>query len=298
MTRKKDKSLAAMLAFFGGIVGLHRFYLGQTKLGILMILLTIFTLGIISSLIGLIDSIILFTMDPDVFDLKYNKKFEQKLKTYAKRRRRITQEYPDYTRRTQHQHHRSRKIRIEKKVNEKPPSNKENSTRKSTKEWLKKVNFYKTKGIESFKEYDFEESIQYFKKVLEIDASNIAAHFNIACAYSQIEQKELAIRHIDLAVMNGFNDFDKIKKHDKLSYVRIQNEWEEFEKNGFRLPKKEVDPISTTVIEEEKILESTSEPEMNISESLFENLKKLKEQRERGIISDIEFELERKKLLS
>jgi TM2 domain-containing membrane protein YozV len=64
----KDKNLAAVLAFFGGSVGLHRFYLGQVGLGILYIF--VFPLA---AMIGVIDAIVLLSMNDADFEAKYNK---------------------------------------------------------------------------------------------------------------------------------------------------------------------------------------------------------------------------------
>src|SRR5690606_28358833 len=72
MRKYKDNNLTALLAFLGGIAGLQRFYLGQKGKGFLMILLSIFTMGILGSIIGVIDSIVFLSMSEETFDLRYN----------------------------------------------------------------------------------------------------------------------------------------------------------------------------------------------------------------------------------
>ena|SRR5690554_3589252 len=69
MRNYKDKTLAALLALFGGIFGLHRFYLGQNGKGFIMILLSIFTLGVVTSIIGIIDFVAFLSMSQETFDL-------------------------------------------------------------------------------------------------------------------------------------------------------------------------------------------------------------------------------------
>src|SRR5690606_41221281 len=90
MRKYKDKNLAALLAFFGGIAGLHRFYLGQNGKGFLMILLSIFTMGILGSIIGVIDSIVFLSMSEETVDLRYNNPDEiiQRSPTYKSYARR------------------------------------------------------------------------------------------------------------------------------------------------------------------------------------------------------------------
>lgn len=66
----KNKIVAALLAFFVGGFGVHRFYLGQTGRGILYLL---FCWTFIPGFIAIIDCISLLLMDDKRFDRLYNK---------------------------------------------------------------------------------------------------------------------------------------------------------------------------------------------------------------------------------
>ncbi len=66
---KKDKNIAAVLALVLGVIGVHRFYLGQNGLGVLYIFLTF--IGV-SPILAIIDFLVFITMRSEVFDLKYN----------------------------------------------------------------------------------------------------------------------------------------------------------------------------------------------------------------------------------
>jgi len=144
-----------------------------------------------------------------------------------------------------------------------------------------KSNPFKNSGIEKYKDYDYEGAIEDFIKALQINPKDIAVHFNLACAYSLTEQKDKAFDHLDKATALGFSDFGKIKTHDALAYLRIQDEFEDFEKNRYRLGKK------------------TQEKTPNVLESqnLLEQLKKLAELREQGLLTEEEFSLQKKRLL-
>lgn len=57
--------VAALLAFFLGSFGVHKFYLGDTKWGIIYIVATFLTFGILSGLASLWDTIKLAFMTTD-----------------------------------------------------------------------------------------------------------------------------------------------------------------------------------------------------------------------------------------
>jgi len=67
----KSKFATALLAFFLGGLGIHRFYLGQTKLGLLYLL---FCWTFIPALISVLDFFIFIFMSEDNFNYKYNLK--------------------------------------------------------------------------------------------------------------------------------------------------------------------------------------------------------------------------------
>ena len=165
---------------------------------------------------------------------------------------------------------------------------KEQQKRSEQQRRIAKSEPFKNSGIRKFKDYDYEGAIEDFAKALEINEKDIATHFNIACAYSLTEQKDKSFYHLSEAVKYGFNDIDKIKNHDALAFLRIQDEFEGFAENGYRLAE----------VEEEKEVPSTSVPkDQPISGDLLEQLKQLGELRDRGLLTEEEFMLQKEKLL-
>lgn len=255
----KNKNTAGLFALFLGWAGIHRFYLGQTGLGILYFCLIFLSFGTIPFILGLIDAIVLFTMDESEFNRKYNAQKQN----YA----RDTQNY-------------GRGFNTRGQAPPIPRSN-QNTGRELP-------NPYKVNGIKKYKEFDLEGAIEDFKKGLEITPKDISLHFNIACAYSLTEQVDLAYNHLDKAVSLGFNDFEKIKTHDDLAYVRIQDRWDDFKNNGFRL--QAINPLNASRQRE-------LPKEENIHDDLLlSQLKRLGELRDRGLLSEQEFVTEKKKL--
>lgn len=244
------------MALFLGWAGVHRFYLGQVGLGILYAVFFWFPL---IWLITLIDAIVFFSMDKDVFDVKYNKQAWQ-----------ARQNQPDFERRRATDYER----RTQRPQAPPPPPRKAPADR---------PNPHKSAGLEKFKDFDYSGAIVDFKKSLEIAPQDIATHFNLACAYALVEEKDLAFSHLDKAVQLGFKDFQKIKEHHALAYLRIQKEFDRFEDNGFRLGP------STAKAAEENLL--ASQPD------LLDRLKKLSELREQGLLTQQEFEEQRQRLV-
>ena len=145
----------------------------------------------------------------------------------------------------------------------------------------RKDNPYKKSGMEKYKEYDYKGAIEDFEKALTIDDQDIATHFNIACAYSIMEEKEKAFFHLSKAIELGYSDTEKIKTHDALAYLRIQDEFEGFVQNGYKL----------------KSGEGAQQEQLTANNDLLEQLNKLAELREKGLLTQEEFELQKKKLL-
>jgi TM2 domain-containing membrane protein YozV len=264
----KDKTTAALFALFLGWFGLHRFYLRQPGLGILYIFLFM-TFGI-SFVLGIIDAIVLLAMDPGEFDRRYNEERVggEGVDRYGRRSIRR-----DYRRQKSNQSYSSRPVRPTRR---RTPKNVQIPERK-------RINPFKQSGIKKYKEFELEEAIEDFNKGLEISPKDVSLHFNLACAYSLTEQVSKAYFHLDKAVEYGFKDFDKLKTHDDLAYVRIQPQFEQFAENGFRL-------------REKPKLEAPKENLLD-NDVLLSQLKRLAELRDKGLITEDEFLLEKKKLI-
>lgn len=73
MLYKKDKTIAAFLGLFLGVLGGHRFYLGQNSMGVGYVLATCTFVGaFVIFMISIIDFIGFLAMPQDEFDRRYN----------------------------------------------------------------------------------------------------------------------------------------------------------------------------------------------------------------------------------
>ncbi|MCI5081424.1 MAG: NINE protein [Saprospiraceae bacterium] len=276
----KDKNVAGILALFAGGLGVHRFYLGQTGLGFFYLALFWFPL---TWIIGLVDAIVFFSMDQEVFDLKYNKS-----RSHLRNRR------SDYDRYRETEREREREMRRRRRNRERweERDNRRDLDRRSERmkqyerpkpKPKKKNSQYKLSGIQKYKDYDYDGAIEDFNKALKETPKDVAVHFNLACAYSLTEQADKAFEHIDKAVGYGFDDFERIKTHDALAFLRIQPGFEDFERDNFRL-------TPQLDVPKEDLL---STPQTN----LLDQLKKLGDLREKGLLTEEEFAAQKKRLL-
>ncbi|GAB5553118.1 MAG: hypothetical protein Sapg2KO_27090 [Saprospiraceae bacterium] len=273
----KDKNVAGILALFLGSFGVHRFYLGQVGLGILYIFLNVFFF--FSFFLSLIDAIVFFSQDKDAFDLKYNKNFYKAVRS----------ERPDFDRNRNRDQRTERRVERSQQRSEQRGRKPEPAPRRRPRQ-----NPYKASGIEKYKDYDYDGAIEDFKKALEIDDRDVATHFNVACAYSLNEEVDHAFYHLDRAVALGFNDFRKIKEHDAFAYLRIQPAFEAFENNKFQL-QKSVAP--ETVAKPEAENAAPVEESLQLPTDLLEQLNKLNELKNKGLLTEEEFTVQKSKLL-
>ena len=304
----KDKNVAGILALFLGWLGLHRFYLGQIGLGIVYCLLIA---SGISFLLGLIDAIAFFVMDKEVFDQKYNggQYSDRRDVDYDRRRRRDV----DFDRRRQ----RAREYRKDRRDDYRRPRYQQDrpsdryrdrdrqEARKQEEERERsrrapKANPHKQNGIQKYKDYDYKGAIVEFEKALDIDEKDIAVHFNLACAYSLEENAKKAFYHLDQAVNYGFKDFDKIREHDALAFLRIQEGFDAFEGNNFRMPtQQQQQTVVDPAVAEEKVEEAPANDEnlLDSQPDLLDQIRKLGELREKGLLTEEEFAEQKRKLL-
>ena len=278
----KNKVVAGVLALTFGGIGVHQFYLKNTAKGIFY---AVFFWTFIPTILSIIDAIVILSMDDRKFDERYNWKYlddnYQELDSDYERRR-----YEQNRRRQDYRHDHSM------------PQTSYNATQaQSVEDWRReramqkqqlhqrkpvvRANPYRESGVRKFKAFDFEGAIVDFEKALDVEPKDIASHFNLACAYSIMEEKEEAFFHLDRAIKHGFKDVQRIQSHDSLAFLRMQEEFFEFQQNGYQLA----------------VPKEDSEKKLNENGNLLDQLQKLAELREKGLLTDEEFSIQKRRLL-
>lgn len=262
----KHKSTAAFLALIGGMIGLHKFYLDDKGSGIFYAFLSMITWDLffwpVGAMLGVIDAIRLFSMSTAQFDAKYNKNKQRTTKGERGVGRVRTNQPARSSRDAAMQ-------REQYKYNRDTRSNRSNPFRKS--------------ADQKFKDYDLEAALADYEKSAEISKPDKQMYFNMACIYSLLEKTDLSLSHLEKAMDLGYKDVEKIKTADELAYLRIQPEYQAFVDNGYKVvtKAKAVEPPKDDLLQDDVLLSQ---------------LNKLKELRNRGLLSDKEYSYEKEKL--
>jgi TM2 domain-containing membrane protein YozV len=261
----KSKNTAGVFALLFGPLGLHRFYLGEKRMGKLYLIgsfvLFFFSVKVnaplvfIMGILSFIDAVLLFSMDREEFNEKYNQRFLNRSVPNA--------EAAPSTRP-------ARQPNRGKLPHAAAPTATES-------------NLWKAAGIEKFKDYDYDGAMEDFKKSLTTKFDDPAVHFNLACCYSLNEHPDPAFYHLTKAVHFGFVDFDKIEKHEGLAHLRTQPEFKDFVKKGYQLhsalPGEPAQDLFTPL----ELSQTPTKP------SLLDQIKRLSNLREQGILTEEEF---------
>ena len=258
---RKRKGVAFLLAFFFGVWGIHRLYLGQRGRGLTHLALAVFGfmilvnaelpwLFVLAGIIGLIDAVLLLAMPRAEFDYKYNHG------QGSKKNKRPFQ-------------------RVQRKnfVLEK-------STNASSK------NPALIRGIKKYKRDKYYDAIEEFHAALEVDPSSAAAHFNLTCCYSILRDHEDAYYHLAKAVENGFKDYPRIRNHEALSYLRSRDDFENFVLNGYRV-------VEQLPAPEKGLIEELQD----FNPDVLERIESLGDLLEKGVLTREEFDLQKRRIL-
>ena len=98
--------------------------------------------------------------------------------------------------------------------------------------------------------------------------------------FSLKENAREAFLHLDRAVELGFGDFDQIRQDEALAFLRSQEVYEVYVRNGYRWPA-DIPPPGEDLLNSEPPVEDTS--------LLLEQLKELENLYKKGILTEEEY---------
>jgi len=129
-------------------------------------------------------------------------------------------------------------------------------------------------AIQKAKSNRSEEAITKLLQAVALEPKYFLAHYNLACNYSRLKKKDEAFKFLSLAVKSGYTNFGKIKQDPDLEFIRSQKEFETFLSDGYHIPDTPQD-----------------------SNDVLDKLERLAKLKEKGILTDSEFNEQKGKLL-
>lgn len=266
------KDLAGFFAFFLGVFGVHRFYLGQWWRGAAQFVGFWAVIAFLADngpempapfiLVGmilapLITAIIFWATPYERWAAKYD---PQALVTAG-------YVYP--------------------KTSQRPTFLPESEPRKPN------LRALKAEGIKYYRSGDYDLAVEAFEEALEQAPGDPVAHFNIACCQALMSQFPPAMRSLEVAITYELPKPERIETHPALAELRTTDAYRTFRNNNYRrlnLLDLRTEPTSSASPDEGIPEESGADPD------LLEQINRLRELREAGILTQLEYRNQREKL--
>lgn len=126
-------------------------------------------------------------------------------------------------------------------------------------------------AVEKSNGKDYENAIKDTMQALALQPNYANAQYNLACFYSRLENRAEAFKYLALAIENGYHNFEEIQSDPDLEFLRHQFEYPEFVAKGYKYPQSPTD-----------------------STDIVGKLEKLAALKEKGLLSDSEFQEQRR----
>lgn len=182
---------------------------------------------------------------------------------------------------------------------------------------LRDTKALKAEGIRYYRTGDYDLAIEAFTEASEADLGDAGTHFNLACSYAQLGQYGEALRHLELSVTFGLPKPERIEKHPALAALRKHSSYRSFRSNNFRrlnlLELTEPKATDSKIVGEEETIEDFNAPpprkakvdaapvaDLNApppGPDLLEQITRLRELHDAGILTQREYQTQKEKLM-
>jgi tetratricopeptide (TPR) repeat protein len=282
------KDLAGFFAFFLGIFGVHRFYLGQWWRGAAQFLGFWTLIALVAEtngemplpfvLVGfilapIITAIVFWATPYEQWAAKYD---PQALTARGYQSGTITR-------------------RKEYRVGTPPPAD---------------LRALKAEGVKYYRSGDFDLAVEAFEEAVELVPTDPVAHFNVACCYALLGRFPAALRSLEVAVTHNLPKPERIEHHPALRDLRASDAYRRFRENNYRqlnlieLTSPTEVPTEAGHAGADEVLEDFGAPprsnayrRRNADGDLLEQMARLRELYDSGVLTQREYRMQREKLL-
>lgn len=288
------KDLAGFFAFFLGIFGVHRFYLGQWWRGVLQFAGFWVTVALLAETNGdmplpfilvafvlapIITAIVFWSMPYERWAAKYD---PAALATLGYATDAPTKK--SWIRRATAPEVRAGGVKPD-------------------------IRALKAEGVKYYRSGDFDLAVEAFQEAGALAPTDPVSHFNLACCYALLGQYPDALRELELSVTYRLPEPERIEAHPALKELRLSEAYAEFRSNNFRqlnLVGLAATPSASEVANEpaETLEDFATPPRSDGSRfrsedaDLLQQMNRLRELRDAGVLTQKEFSKQREKLLS
>ena len=133
-------------------------------------------------------------------------------------------------------------------------------------------------GDQLFRKQDFYSAIEKYIEALKYSDKAPSTNFKLAKSYSMTKNGGESLKHLILAIEQGYKNFDRIQNDTELSYLRNMSEFKDLVDNNYKIENKK--------------------SEMGSIEDKYDKLEKLNNLLKNGILSKEEFTIEKNKILN
>lgn len=170
----------------------------------------------------------------------------------------------------------------------------------------------KAEGIRYYRSADYDLAVEAFTEAVGVDYGDPGSHFNLACSFAQLGRYPEALQHLELSVTFGLPKPQRIEKHPALGAMRKLPAFQQFRSNNYRrqdyIGPRENAYQATILVEEdnepvETIQDFGSPPLVNrpsapkVDGDLLEQISRLRELHDAGILTPKEYQLQKERLL-
>ena len=90
-------------------------------------------------------------------------------------------------------------------------------------------------ALNDFNNNNFDSCIKRYREAISLFPSNSIWHYNIACAYAKENDQDKVLFHLEKAVENGYENFEKIKSNPHFEELIKKEIFIEFICNGYKV---------------------------------------------------------------